>query len=150
MASELNRAQLVKVFNTTIFSLLDFLKKNSNQQQNIERVTNLAKVAKRIDHEILITTMGPYVLKYQDLIKNRNIEAFNTEHMEKEVRAASKDSKSSHVDKNKEIAMETFNAIYEIVGKLSDDGSEFIYVSSDKLIDTYIDFCIRCRTEDKK
>ena len=93
MASELNRAQLVKVFNTTIFSLLDFLKKNSNQQQNIERVTNLAKVAKRIDHEILITTMGPYVLKYQDLIKNRNIEAFNTEHMEKEVRAASKDSK---------------------------------------------------------
>lgn len=143
---ELSRLKLCSVFNKKIFSLLNFTKTKFDEATTT-RIINLIKVAKRMDHEVIITTMGPYLLKYQNLIQQRAHSAFSPEHFKQELNKYSTTSENS---KSKKMANDLFTTIYGSLDSL--DASEFekVYKCADDLIDIYLNFCLRCRTEEKR
>ncbi len=140
-----SRNEIVSSFNKLTFGLLTRLKEKC-PGANIDRVENLVKLAKRADHEVIVTEMGPYVFKYRKLIAERKIEAFDSTALNKEIKTIG--SKKA-IDKYKEMIIDMFNVITESLKVATKEELEFIYSTSDKLIDLYIDFCIKCRTEEK-
>jgi len=145
--SKLNRGDLTSFFNKRIFALLKICKTHVKDSSSIERLVALLKVAKRIDHEILITSAGPYLWKYQKLIADRNIEAFSPKHMEQEVASVKVDKSES---KSKQMALDLFTSIYEAADAMKAAEGDVIYKAADELVDAYLEFCIRCKTEMKK
>jgi hypothetical protein len=140
-----SRNEIVSSFNKLTFGLLTRLKEKC-PGANIDRVEGLVKIAKRADHEVIMTEMGPYVFKYRKLIAERKIEAFDSTALDKEIKSL---GGKRGVDKYKEMIVDMFNVITESLKVATKDELEFIYSTSDTLIDLYIDFCIKCRTEAK-
>lgn len=138
------RNDLVSAFNKNIFTLLKLLEEKC-PNANVDRVINLVKIAKRADHEVIITTIGPYVLKYHDLIDKKDALAFKIDNLESEINKSAKQA-----DKYRTMIVDLFNIVYTQLGIMNEEQKDQVYGIASKLVDIYVDFCIKCKTENKK
>ena len=128
-------------FNKGVFTLL---KKaySVNPDGNISRLENILKIAKRVDHEVIITNAGPYLLKYADLIKNNNIEAFSTDTLQAEL---DKHPGNDHT----QFVIDLFKSLKGALEKMKPEDRSLIFTGAKQLIVNYLDFAVACRTESK-
>jgi len=143
-----NRNQVVTEFNKTILLLLNFVKKRAAPDSiaPIETLIRRINLAKNIDHEVIITSVGPYIHKYRGSIKfiktddNAFVKYFN-----EEIKTS-----TLNVELQKEsieifrIIMETKRGTIEVI-----ELNELCGICQE-LIDLYLCFCIRCKVEIKR
>lgn len=139
-----SRRQLVTDFMKTLFGLLNELKALMPNSP-VDRIINVIKVGKRIDHEIVITYMGPYLFEHRDLIKNRDVEGFTRENLEDKMSKYTKDDSRKY----KQIATDLFDIIHQKRKTMEVEEMEKYFKYIDSLLDTYLLFCVRCRYEAK-
>lgn len=139
-----NRNQSVSDFTKTIFNLLKFLETKDNSGST-SRVINLMKVAKRVDHEVVITNVGPYLHKYQKMLDARNEDLFTMNMMLEEM----DQTESGQIESYRKLALTMFDIIHAEKAKLDAPTFNWIWESLEYLLDTYYHYCTRCIKEEK-
>lgn len=140
-----NRRELVSCFTKTLFTLLNDIKKLAPESP-VDRIITAVKIGKRIDHEIVITNLGPYLIEHMGLIDERNIEKFTRADLEQKLEKYSRsDSK-----KYKDVAIDMFEIIHSKHKTLTPQELEQYFVHLDNLIEYYLLFCVRCKIERKE
>lgn len=147
------RNKVVSEFNTHIFELLNLLKmKDPNSP--VDRIMNLIKIAKRADHESIITSSGPYFLKYRNQIESQDEKFFTADIIIAEVERTEMNSNvPQERNRSRELAMGMFDSINDIINVrqlLSSSERNIIYSKAHSLIDLYLDFCVCCKYQKKK
>ena len=140
-----SRNTIVNEFTKTT---IEFIKYAGKLFKNVpsDMILNKIKVGKRMDHEIVITEVGPYLFKYRDLISDRDGVEDGSEARQKLMAAIDK----AVADEHGEVLNEIFNALFIKRDELSCDSRSYIYDTLDTLLTLYLDFIVVCRTEKKK
>jgi hypothetical protein len=151
------RPEPVSKFNTLMFSLMNRVK-IGKPDPNVDRVIDLMKTGKRIDHEIIITMFGPYLIKYAKNIRENTCIDIDIKVLRKEIEKEMEKDNDAEAKSNKELAINMLNTIVSYIHelkKIADEGStstdpakttiKDINETFQSLLDTYIDFCVHCQ-----
>jgi hypothetical protein len=147
------RKEIVSDFNKRTFSLLTIVEKKA-PKSSASRIKRQITIAKGYDHEVLITTMGVKLYNFSDDIYDKKlVNSFTKEIFDKEIEKVKKEAAETGVSINTDdikMAYETFDIVMQCKKCTTEEEFNEIYVILEELIDDYITFCIRCKSEAKK
>ena len=130
------KEDLINKFNSDLFWLVKILKNRNPKDVNILRLIDILALARKTDREILLVESGPYLVKYQESIRENTIITTFTE--DKLTQESSRAKKKS----DKEFVLTLFGIIQQQINSMTKKEIDIIHQKINDMLDTYLDFLI--------
>lgn len=136
-----SRNESVKEFTKETIQLIKYvgdLFKNAP----VARLLNAITVGKRMDHEVVITSIGPYLFKYRTMIILKDGAGISLADIKSEI-------KGREAQDYEQLIHEIFRVLLVEKTESFKPHREHMYAKLHQLLELYLNFAQRCRYEDK-